>query len=280
MTGGAAGGAMTGGAITGGAAGGTGGVITGGAGGATGGGATGGGGGAAPDMAVDRAQMPEAMPDLPPDQAGPRKALLVVGDPANPSAGDARLKAMIEVKGFTVTLGDDGANVSAANGMDLVVLSSSAVAGTLAGKYRDVAVPVLDLEASVFDDMKMTGGTGGTDYDEQDGRTITIVAGMETHPLAAGLSGTLTISDGGGNDCCGVNWGKPAAAGVKVANYQNVAAKTAIFAYEKGVKMVDDLTAPARRVGFFASDESVPRLTANALVLFAAAVEWAAASPR
>ena len=40
--------------------------------------------------------------------------------------------------------------------------------GHLAARFKDVTIPVIDIEASVFDDMKMTGLVAKTDYDEED----------------------------------------------------------------------------------------------------------------
>jgi hypothetical protein len=274
---GGTGSAGTGGAgpMTGGAPG-TGGMPEGGAPG-TGGSATGGTGGsptidaAEPDLTVDE---PVAAP---PDLATPRQALLVVGDPAALTAGDMRLKTALAARGFTVVMGDDGGTTADANHMDLVVVGSSSASSMVGVKFKDIAIPVLDMEASIFDDMKMTGPAAKADYDEEDDRRITMVPARASHPLAAGLTGNITVNSGGTDPCCGINWGKPAATATTIASYTSLSnGKIAIFAYEKAARMVDDFPAPARRVGFFAADTTMEHLSDDGLKLLNAAIVWAA----
>jgi hypothetical protein len=147
----------------------------------------------------------------------------------------------------------------------------------VAAKFTDVAVPVLDMEASIFDDMKMTGPVSKTDYDEEDDRRITIIAMQAAHPLAGGFTGTVTVNQGGTSPCCGINWGKPADSAIAVASYSGmVNTKIALFGYEKGAAMVDAFVAPARRVGFFAADTTMENLTSDGLKLLNAAISWVA----
>jgi hypothetical protein len=278
-------GGSTGGA---GGAGGTGG--TSGAGGAGGGvagsGGAGGRGGSGGSVSIDTAPDVEEPPDMlvideplppPPDmEPVPRTAVLVVGDPNAPLLGDLRLKAMLEAKAFIVSYADDSASSSVANGATVVVLSSSSSATELAARYKNVTAPVLVMESHVFDDMKMTGPVKATDYDEEDGRRVDIIAGKDTDPLAAYYSGSVTVSAGGPTGCCGINWGRPAASANKVANYMGQANRCTIFAYEKAAVMVDGFAAPARRVGFFAAETTVQQMTADGLKLFNAALTWVA----
>src|SRR3954470_5547828 len=51
-----------------------------------------------------------------------KAALLVVSNPATVAADDTKIKARLEAKGFTVTLGDDDGPPAQAEGMRLVVL--------------------------------------------------------------------------------------------------------------------------------------------------------------
>jgi hypothetical protein len=224
-----------------------------------------------PDVAIDE---PVA---LPPDLVPPRQALLVVGDPKALTGGDSRLKTAIEARGFAVTLGDDGGITGDAARMDLVVIASSSASAMVTAKFRDITIPILDLESAIYDDMKMTGPTSKTDFDEEDDRRIIIVTAQEGHPLAAGLTGTITVNRGGTDPCCGINWGKPAATALPIATYTSASnGKIAIFAYEKNAKMVDGFIAPARRVGFFAADTSMEHLTEDGLKLLNAALTWVA----
>jgi hypothetical protein len=264
------GGMGTGGVGTGGAAGGT---STGGAGGSGSGGArdagrdvaSGGTGGGSPDVA------PDVPVDVVPDAGLARKALLVVGAPGTLTKGDQKAKMLLEALGFTVTIGDDNAAATAATGMALVVLCSSSDAATLAAKYKDVTVPVLDLESAVYDDMKMTAAADGS-FDETDGPTINILPAMQAHPLAAGKMGVITVSSGNN----GLNWGKVAPTAIAVASIGATvnANRITIFGYDTGAKMIDDFAAPARRVGLFAADGTLGNLSADGASLINAAVGW------
>jgi hypothetical protein len=274
-----AGSSGTGGAATGGASG-TGGTAAGGSPGTGGSAPTDNGSGGSP---VIDAAPPE--PDVtidepvaaPPDLAIPRQALLVVGDPAALTAGDTRLRTALRAHGFTVVVGDDAGTTGDANHMDLVVIGSSCASSMVGAKFRDIAIPVLDMEASIFDDMKMTGPTAKTDYDEEDDRRITMIAAQASHPLAAGLAGSVTVNSGGVDPCCGINWGKPASSAKAIASYTSASnGKIAIFAYDKAAKMVDNFSAPARRVGFFAADTTMANLADDGLKLLDAAITWTA----
>jgi hypothetical protein len=256
------GGMGTGGTMTGTGGMGTGGMGTGGAG--TGGTMTGTGGGPV---------------DLAPEVPEVRTALLVVLDPKVLTPGEVKLKGLLEGRNFSVTLNDDDATAAPAAGKTLVVLSSVIVSKSVLAKYKDVPVPVLDLESAVFDDMKMTGAVDGTDFDEEPGNEIVVLPGMQVHPLAANLQGRVTVSAGGPNECCGTNWGKPAPSAVAVAAFATATSgKIAIFGYDRGAKMVDNFVAPARRVGLFAADTTAQYLTPNGISLVNAAIEWAIAS--
>ena len=250
----------------------------GGAGGAGGAVSAGGAGGqSSPDMdEEDPDVLPIDEPVEPPADTGPRKAVLVVGDPGAPLLGDVRLKAMLEARGFVVSYADDGASSGSAGSAALVVLSSSSAAATLAARYKDLAVPVLVMESHVFDDMKMTGPTKATDYDEEDDTRITILTGQDSHQLAAYYSGTVTVTSGGPAGCCGINWGKPASSATSIASYGGTqsSSRVSIFAYDAGAVMIDGFRAPARRLGFFSAETAVQQLNVDGLKLLNAALAW------
>jgi hypothetical protein len=230
--------------------------------GGTGGGGTGGSGGTG-DI------------DGPPEAPMARRALMVVGDPAALTLGDVRLQAMIEVRGYQVTVVDDSAqpNTSA---VQLIVISSTSVSNVVAATYRNTPVPVLNLEASIMDDMKMTGPTKTQDYDEEDETQIVMLSSQSSHPLAAGLMGTVTIVRSQPVGCCGVNWGRPATSAVRIATLPGFSQRATIFAYEQGAVMVDGTVAPARRVGFFAAETACQFLNDDGQRLMQEALKWTA----
>jgi hypothetical protein len=264
---------------------------TGGAGGGTGG--TGGsvagtGGSDVPDAALETARPPDVAaeapaPDLPPDRPpdlppeGPapdlapevpavRTVLLVLG--GNPTTAEGRLRTTLMGRGFMVKVVQDDAAADV-TGVHLVIITETCASAILTTKYRDVAVPVINLEPAIMDDMRLTGPTSGTDYEQTEGTQINVVTPL--HPMSAGTSGTVTPVTG---DMTFLVWGVPSSAAEKVATLMGNPARFTIFGYVTGAMMVGQV-APARRVGFFAGDSALGSLNDNGVKLMNAAVDWA-----
>jgi RHS repeat-associated protein len=126
------------------------------------------------------------------------------------------------------------------------------------------------MEMQVYDDMLMTGPTLGTDYNSEGGQTQVVIS-SPSHPLAAGLTGTVSVTSSPIN----FGWGKPALSAARVASMTNDATKFTVFGYESGV-MMNGLAAPARRVGLFPMSTAPSVLNGNGWALFDGAVRWAA----
>jgi hypothetical protein len=153
--------------------------------------------------------------------------------------------------------------------MALVVVSNSASSAKILARFRDVRVPVLSMEAYIFDDMRMTGTMADTDFGDDTSTQIVITnAG---HALAAGLANMVTVTTAAHS----FTWGLPAPAAVRVATLPAMANKVAIFAYDAGAMMVGQ-AAPAKRVGLFAGESVAGALNADGEKLLDAAIDWAA----
>jgi hypothetical protein len=229
-----------------------------------------------PDAAPEPAP-PDAPADLPPDariepDAAPAAQLvqLVVGDPAAPFPGDIALRTVLALHrpGLSVRLHDDGAAVDVED-VRLVVIAGSVSSDTVRGKYRDVAVPVLCLEYTLFDDLGMTAAQEETDLGGAGG-TSQVGILDEGHPLAAGLSGLVTVVSAPSN----LSWGNPRPGAARVASIPGLPSRVAVFAYPKGAAMAA-LPAPARRLGFFALESAAARLSEEGIQLLGAAIDWA-----
>ena len=185
------------------------------------------------------------------------------------NSSDAAVKARLEALSSTVTVKDAASAATAdANGKALVVISSTVNPTTLGTKFRTVAVPVLIWESGSFDNMGMTGSTN-KDFGTKTNQTQVSITNS-SHPLAAGLSGTVTVVSAAKT----FDWGKPNANAISVATLAGDTAKTGIFAYEAGAVM-PGLTAPARRVGLFVYDDTAASFTTNGTALLDAAIKWA-----
>jgi hypothetical protein len=228
----------------------------------------------APDLTPDLPPPPDRAPDLSPDTAPdaalPRVAQLVVGSTTTLLPGDATIRTIMATRlaGVSIRLRDDNGAVDLVNTI-LIVIAGSVESTTVANRYRNVAVPVISLEYSLFDDMGMTGTVDGTDFGEDGGNSqINILDGA--HPLAAGLTGVVTVVNAAAN----MGWGSPPPTANRVASIEGLASRIAIFAYPRGAMMPGG-PAPAKRIGFFALETSAAQLSDNGIKLLGAALDWA-----
>lgn len=198
--------------------------------------------------------------------------LLLVGNSTTLTAADVQLRDRLD------TLFPSGVRVqtpAAASGSDptyhdLIVVSSSIDSASLGDRYRSTPVPVIVLEPAIQDDMGMTGTTWDTHMGTASGQTQMVLPNA-SDPLAAGLSGTRTVTSSGAI----FNWGVPSSGGVSVATVPSNSGRSTIYRYETGATMVSG-TAPERRVGLFVADNTANALNSDGWRLFDAAVRWAA----
>ena len=197
------------------------------------------------------------------------QVLFVTGESTLNDA-DQAVKLHLEEMGMIVTVVEDiHTQTSDADDKGLIVISSTVRSGDIQNKYRDVPVPVLLWEPWLYDNFMMTGTVAHTDFGNYSS-TSQVVINDPSHPLAAGFSGTIEVTQHNKNQM----WGRPSAAAAKVGVLNVDASKYTIFAYEAGAEMVG-MTAPARRVGFFASNNSAAYFTNKGWDLFTTAVNWA-----
>ncbi|MEK7257900.1 MAG: hypothetical protein AAB316_24290, partial [Bacteroidota bacterium] len=196
-------------------------------------------------------------------------ALFVVGN-TTLDAGDTWVKTRLETLGFTVTLRDDDAVVAGdGSGKGVVVISSTCNSASIGAEFTNSNVPVVSWESVLFDDLKMTYGVDGTDFGGATGNSVTIFDA--SHPLAAGLSGTVQVYSASN----AMRWGWTTnSSAAKVAKL-GTANRYGVFGYEKGAFMQEGFNAPARRVGLFMDNGTPQLLTANGIKLFDAAINWA-----
>ena len=222
----------------------------------------------------------DAGPEVsPPDRPGdvaidtpdlPQVAQLIVGDTGVLGPGDVAIRTTMAtgLAGFTIRLRDDSAALDLVN-TKLIVIAGSVDASTVGNKFRDVPVPVIICEYSLFDNMGMTGPTENTDFGTNAATQVTILD--PAHPLAAGLSGSVSAVSQNSN----FGWGAPGASAARVAALAGSENRAVVFAYARGAQMQGGLVAPAVRVGFFALESSAANLSDNGIRLLDAAIDWA-----
>ena len=187
---------------------------------------------------------------------------------ATASPGDLVLRDRMTALGFDVTEKSDAQLASSdAAGQDVVVVSETVTSGNVNTKLTNVAVPVLDMEPSLLDDLRMTSAST-SDYGTTGNQTqINLVD--STHPLSAFLSGVRTINTTGGTYLRGNPGGDVSVVGRLVSS----GAPAGIFGYELGVQMAS-MPAPARRVGLFVDSITATSFTNEGKAIFDAAVSW------
>ena len=167
--------------------------------------------------------------------------------------------------GHTVNIfDDDGITAAAANGADLVFISQTVSSGRVGSSFTSVGVPVISAEPWLFDDLNMTLAINGTSYGTQASITTLDIVNA-SHPIAAGLSGTVQVYDAPSYGA----WGVPVG-GTIIATLTGDPSRATIFAFDTNEAMANGQTAAARRVGISIWDTP----TADVLDIFTAAVDW------
>jgi hypothetical protein len=185
------------------------------------------------------------------------------------------------------------ADGSAVNGYDVLYISSTMASGDTRDKYENSLVGIVSSENALIHDNNvgnfMLCDAGGNQDNVVDRQKINILD--PTHPLAAGLSGEVTVYDsavanwwqfGTGAVAPGVNL---IADMVLPASDPMPPAQHAILAADIGAALLGDgtagrpATASGRRVFFFMSDFGSADLTEDGKKLFNAAIQWAAEKP-
>jgi hypothetical protein len=219
------------------------------------------------DLDVHADEAPSVIPEAAAD--APRLGLAVVlVDAKNPvHANDAVLEDRIRQIGFTVEERSYVDPIDAGQGIAVVVLSSTLLAGELDARLPDQPIPMVVLEAFSYNRLGMTDLAQGGDFGAIDGTSIDVVPG----PFASGSAGNVIVH----MPASAINYGRPSPDAIIGARLPGVADAASTFGYEKGAAMFGR-TAAARRVGVFLRTGTIGSLTPSAWDLFNAAVRWAA----
>lgn len=204
-------------------------------------------------------------------------ALMVVGVPQPP--GDYMVSGHLFGMGADIsTVADTAVTAESTIGMALVVISESVTSGNVNSKLRNVAVPILNLEPLLADDLRMTGPTQGTDYDLQSGNRVTMVGDRGTAlgvPHRFGVvDGTVTVTSSDQS----MGWTKvPSGTSPAIsAVFHTATARKMLMTYWTGYTMYGGFTAPALRVSFFATVAACSALTLDGQALLLEVMVWAA----
>ncbi len=201
----------------------------------------------------------------------PKKILFIAGDAALLSTSDASIVARLQSQGHTVlAINDELSTTASATGQDLVIISSSVSGSQVNTKFQGVAVPVINWETVLQDELLFTGAASSTSQGTSATQTTLNITDA-SHPLAGGLAAGVRIV---ANTTGTFSWGAPGETPLIIARLNDGTNRAAIYAYETGAAM-NSGTAAARRVNLFLQNDTFVSLNADGLRLFDAAVAWA-----
>ena len=207
------------------------------------------------------------------------KKALFVGRKFTPEGAEAdqHIIERLEKVGFKVTFRDQTDSDAGADQFDLIVLSATNSKYKLTNKYRDVARPVLCLEALMSDMLRLAGRDRYVDYGEhgepgesEDPPVDSLMIVNPDNQMSAGLSGVVKII----NDKDVLKWATPSPGATVIATLPDRPEQAAIFGYKKGATMDGYFQAPARRAVFPLDNPAFDDLTPSGLALFDATVLW------
>ncbi len=225
--------------------------------------------------------------------------ILYHGREAGPTFRDdpfafAHLETVFGADNVDYILGTDAAaDGSSAIGYDVLFISSTMASSATRDKYEDSTVGIVCDEGALANDGSvgnfMLSDNSGNQDGLKDRHKINIL--NSSHPLAAGLSGEVTVF----NNPPALTWSQYGlgvlGGGVDlIADWDSTAnpadpTEHAIFAAEVGASLLGNgtagspATAAGRRVFFFMSDFGFADLTTDGVALFDAAITWAATDP-
>jgi len=206
--------------------------------------------------------------------------ILVHGKNATASAGSdgailARLQSLYGASNVTYMQGSAAAaDGSSAAGYDAVIISSTIPSSDCRGKYEDATQAVMTWEAALAKDDTGDFQMFQTHYSGSGHTQIDIVD--PTHPLAAGLSGTVTVTSAPDM----MQYGRDGLGGGVDLVASTTGGDHAILAADVGDALLghgspgNPSEAAGRRVFFFLNDSTFANLTPDGLKLFDAAVAY------
>jgi hypothetical protein len=207
---------------------------------------------------------------------GDRNVLLVVGRHPDgsyrPVACDRVVADRLSGLGFTVDVAIGDQPMPPLEGRALVILAASVDSQSFDWDLRSAPVPIMTWESMLYVRLGLVADTR-----KNSGRVVntdSITIKDATHPLAAGLRGTVRVSRKRGDHA----WGLPSPWAAFVAHSPVDPTELVLFGYDEGARLPYGV-APARRVGFFLQDDTPLHLTDDGWRLFDAAVKWSAGLP-
>jgi hypothetical protein len=229
--------------------------------------------------------------------------LFVTGGTDSPQPNDdALVRRHLRKLGFHVRTVDARAPESASAGASLIVLSSTADANALGGKYADSPLPIFTWNTYDYPNLGLTGPVLHRDFEVIDPIQHYPESFAVLYAFGANLTSQISRAVGLRPQLFGTlylepetaGWGRPGPGGTVIADFMGRQSHAAVFTYEREASLANGRPAPARRVGFYLGGDDFHLLTAAygpaaqdpnmrrwaiGLKLFDTALRWAASAP-
>ncbi len=180
---------------------------------------------------------------------------------------DQTMIAYLEKQTFTVFVVDDNAvTIADSIGIDCIYLSYTAEHVGTQGVFRDAPIPVIVSQRNAYMNMKLVDPPN---IGISPNRT-TVEVTNSAHPIAAGLQGEITIQ----NAEATYTFGKPLQSAEMVIIDHLSPEYGHLFVYEPGDALVG-MRAPAKRVLFFAAENTASTFNDLGWQLYLATFQWA-----
>jgi hypothetical protein len=232
-----------------------------------------------------------------------KTVLFVTGGADSPQPNDDALVAKhLRKLGLIVRTVDARAPEAAADGTNLIVLSSTADAHELGNKYADSPVPIFTWNTYDYPNLGLTGRVLHRDFEVIDPTQHYPDSFAVLYAYGANLTSQISRAVGLRPQLFGTlylepetaGWGRPGPGGTVIADFMGRQSHAAVFTYERDASLANGRPAPARRVGFYLGSDDFHLLTAVygpaaqdpnmrrwaiGLELFDTALRWAASPP-
>ncbi|HPF39364.1 MAG TPA: PQQ-dependent sugar dehydrogenase [Phycisphaerae bacterium] len=206
---------------------------------------------------------------------GDRVPIALLGAGLTPSASDQAIIDHLATQGYDVTFYNDSpasrpTAAQLAASQNLVIVSSTASSGNIAGEFRDQPVPLIYWESAL----------NATDREPlSSGRTVLTGTQIDvlnnTHPVTTGISlGAVDVYTA--TSAMSLGQGTTGPDVQVLATRGGAATDYAIMVADEGNELLDGHIAPAKRVFLFLEDTTWLNATAETIQIFDNAILWTA----
>jgi hypothetical protein len=190
---------------------------------------------------------------------------------------DGNLVRHIEGLGFAVEVVDEVELTAGHLGGKALMMISPSASEPMVDRIEELGLaswrmPIVCSRPSLFGSLDMTTPGAREAGFATNATRVEILA--PSHALSGGYTGPVQVTLAPGR----IGWAQPGPGADRIASFPDArkSDQASIFAYERGVPMVGNAQAPARRVGFFLHPDVGPYITDAGWALLDAAIRWAA----